>query len=303
MNPVIIKFWGVRGSIPTPGPRTLRYGGNTACVEITFPDTPRFIIDAGSGIRELGKELLSIQQPVEAYIFLSHFHWDHIQGLPFFKPAFEPGNKFIIFGCDEPNVPLDQIISIQMNPIYFPVAIEDMRSEIEFRTIAEENFNLNGVNVQTKYLNHPGYTLGFRFQYDHKSIVYLSDNEPFLQNQIVHRLPKHREESLESRFETFVEDKEKELIEFLANADVLIHDAQYFPDEYKKRIRWGHSPYTYAVDLAVKGKVKELILFHHDPDHDDETVDKIEQLSQERLRQADYPIKCSAAREGMEIEI
>ena len=303
MAPTRIKFWGVRGSIPTPGPQTIRYGGNTSCVEIQFPDIPRFIVDAGSGIRELGKELLQAVDPVKAYIFLSHFHWDHIQGLPFFKPAFKPGNHFILYGCDEPDVDLTKIISMQMNPIYFPVAVEDMGAKVEFRTVMEEAFDVEGVTVQTQFMNHPGYTFGFRFTYNDKTIVYISDNEPYIQPKDEIEEEPSFAGTLEDRFERFVDDKEARLVEFVSNADILIHDTQYFPDEYEQRITWGHSPYTYTVDIAVKGKVKQLILFHHDPDHDDETVDKLTELSRDRLKKHSYHIPCHAAQEGAVIEL
>lgn len=301
MAHIKIKFWGVRGSIPTPGPRTTRYGGNTSCVEINFPNNPRFILDAGSGIRELGKEILRATEPVTSYIFLSHFHWDHIQGLPFFKPAFKPGNHFIIYGCDEPDVDLTKIISMQMNPIYFPVAVEDMRAKVEFRTAKEGTFQVEGVTVQSQFMNHPGYTLGYRFSYKDKSVIYISDNEPF--RQLIEEKTSNAESSLRDRFENFVDNKEDQLIEFISEADVLIHDTQYFPHEYEERITWGHSPYTYTVDIAVKARVKKLVLFHHDPDHDDDTVDKMAELSRERLKSYNYSIPCIPAREGDVIEI
>jgi len=301
MAPIKIKFWGVRGSIPTPGPRTTRYGGNTSCVEINFPNNPRFILDAGSGIRELGKELLKATEPVTSYIFLSHFHWDHIQGLPFFKPAFKPGNHFIIYGCDEPDVDLTKIISMQMNPIYFPVAVEDMRAKVEFRTAKEGTFQVEGVTVQSQFMNHPGYTLGYRFNFDGKSVIYISDNEPF--RQLIEGKASDQDSSLRDRFENFVDNKEDQLISFISEADVLIHDTQYFPHEYEERITWGHSPYTYTVDIAVKARVKKLVLFHHDPDHDDKTVDKMAELSRERLESYNYSIPCIPAREGETIEL
>lgn len=302
MAPIQIKFWGVRGSIPTPGPRTLRYGGNTSCVEIRFPDQPLFIVDAGSGIREFGKELLASDTPVKGNIFLSHFHWDHIQGLPFFKPAFKPGNHFVIYGCDEPDVDLSHIISMQMNPIYFPVAVEDMNARVEFRTIQSDQFDVDGVKVQTHFLNHPGYTLGYRFTWQGTSIVYISDNEPFT-NPFAEKRDGGESESLEARFERFVDDKEASLVRFISGADLLIHDSQYFPDEYLQRITWGHSPYTYTVDLAVKARVKQLVLFHHDPEHDDATVEQMAALSRERLAANDYPIPCIPAQEGAVIEL
>ncbi len=273
-------------------------------MEILFPGIPRFILDAGSGIRELGKELMQSSEPVKAYIFLSHFHWDHIQGLPFFRPAFKPGNHFIIYGCDEPSVDLTKIISMQMDAIYFPVAVEDMRAKIEFRTILEGRYEVEGITVETKFMNHPGYTFGFRFTYQGKSIVYICDNEPFFQK--IHAPENGRQGylgTLEDRFENFVDDKEESLIRFIANSDVFIHDTQYLPEEYEEKVTWGHSPYTYTVDLAVKGRVKHLILFHHDPDHDDETVARIGELSRQRLRDYDYAIRCDPAQEGAVIEL
>lgn len=298
-----IKFWGVRGSIPSPGPSTVYYGGNTPCVEIKFPGKPRFILDAGSGIRELGKQILQTPEPVIAYIFISHFHWDHIQGLPFFKPAFRKENHFVIYGCDEPNANLSEIISMQMNPTYFPLAIDDMRANVEFRTIQEETFDVEGVEVKTKFLNHPGYALGYRFTYQGKSIVYISDNEPF-----THPLKKQSSnskstDSVTSRFEKFVEDMSDDLVNFISQSDILIHDTQYFPEEYKEKRTWGHSPLDYTVDIAGRAKIKRLILFHHDPDHDDETINRMVRQSRKLLKRHNNGIICEAAREGVVVEL
>ncbi len=298
-----IKFWGVRGSIPSPGPKTVYYGGNTPCVEIQFPGKPRFILDAGSGIRELGKELLKSSEPVRAYIFISHFHWDHIQGLPFFKPAFKPNNQFIIYGCDEPNVDLSQIISMQMNPTYFPLAIEDMQANMEFCTIQEKTFQVEGVEVRTKFLNHPGYALGYRFTFDGKSIVYISDNEPFDHPLHSDGMNQKTSESIATRFEKFVEDMSGELVQFIDHADILIHDTQYFPDEYEEKRTWGHSPLDYTVDIASRAKIKRLILFHHDPDHDDETINAMVRQGRELLKRNSNGIICEAAREGASIKL
>jgi phosphoribosyl 1,2-cyclic phosphodiesterase len=294
MDPIKVKFWGVRGSIPTPGPNTIRYGGNTSCVELQFPGKPIFIVDAGSGIRELGKSLLK-QSPLKGHIFLSHFHWDHIQGLPFFKPCFAKDNQFVIYACDDPMIELNRIIEMQMNPIYFPVTVEDMAADIRFQTINQDAFEVEGVQIKTKFLNHPGYTLGYRFSFEGKSITYISDNEPYSKPSTINI----DANDLESIFESFSDNKEEEsLIEFIKESDILIHDSQYFPEEYKFRQSWGHSPYTYAVDLAVQGKVKQLILFHHDPDHNDAAIDKMVELSRNRLLIHNYRIPCKAAQEG-----
>lgn len=299
-----IKFWGVRGSIPTPGKSTLKYGGNTSCVEIRFANGTHFIMDAGSGIRELGKYLLRGKHPISAFIFISHFHWDHIQGLPFFHPAYNPDNNFTIIGSDDAVIKLDQIISFQMDPTYFPVTIEDMQAKINFKSIKEQKFEVQGVKIETIYLNHPGYALGYRMNYNDKSLIYISDNEPYNYHEISRvKIRKKESKSLEDIFDSFIENKDERLIKFCKNADVLIHDTQFLPDEYLDKVNWGHSPYNYTVDLAIKSKVRRLILFHHDPDHNDKTIDSIENLSKQQLKKAEISTICLAAKEGMVLEI
>ncbi len=303
MQPIRLKFWGVRGSIPTPGKGTLHYGGNTSCVELNFPGKPLFILDGGSGIRELGKELLKSPEPVKGYIFISHFHWDHIQGLPFFKPAFKPGNHFTFFGCDEPHLQLKDLFSLQMKPSFFPLAIEDMLATIEFKPILQTELEVEGVVIKTIFLNHPGYALGYRFEFAGKSLVYISDNEPFVENHSPITAEQQATDSIEDRFESYVENKEENLVSFLKDCDLLIHDTQFLPEEYQEKITWGHSPYHYTVDLAVKSGAKKLVLFHHDPDHDDRTIELILELSRRRLEEKGCNIPCIAAREGETLEI
>jgi ribonuclease BN (tRNA processing enzyme) len=190
-----------------------------------------------------------------------------------------------------------------MNPTYFPLAIEDMQASVEFRAIQEETFDVEGVEVKTKFLNHPGYALGYRFTYNDKSIVYISDNEPF--THPIKKGSSHRKksESIISRFEKFVEDQTDDLIQFIDQTDILIHDTQYMPEEYEEKRTWGHSPFDYTVDIARRAKIKKLILFHHDPDHNDDTINIILEESRKLLKKNNGNIACEAAREGRTIEL
>ncbi len=305
MKSFTIKFWGVRGSIPTPGASTLFYGGNTSCVEVRFKNNLFFILDAGTGIRELGKYLQQKKEKIDTYIFISHFHWDHIQGLPFFRPAYEPQNSITIVGSDDAAAKLAQIISLQMDPTYFPITIEDMQAHISFKSVKEEKFSIKGVNIQTIYLNHPGYALGYRFTYQNCSLVYISDNEPFHSSAKFSAVSEKDAgvRAVEQVFDNFYEDKTSKLIDFCKKADLLIHDAQYFPEEYDLHQTWGHSPYSYPVDLALKSQVKYLVLFHHDPDHNDKTIKQMVQKAKKIIKTAGISMKCEAAREGLSIDV
>lgn len=288
-----VKFWGVRGSIPTPGPATVRYGGNTACVEVNLDDGSLIIFDAGSGLRVLGIELLKRGlKSIEAVIFLSHTHWDHIQGFPFFAPAFMPGNKFIICGGEEPDHPLDQIITDQMKSAYFPVALSDLPSKIGFKRLYEGKFKIFNAKITTLMLNHPGIALGYRVDYAGKSLVYISDNEPY---------PIEPTDDPAFADVHYKGNNNLRVAEFSHHTDLLIHDCQYTPEEYAKKTGWGHSPYDYVAEIAWKAKAKRLAIFHHDPAHDDETVDRIVQEVKTLLKKKNAPTECFGAQEGLEL--
>jgi phosphoribosyl 1,2-cyclic phosphodiesterase len=287
-----LKFWGVRGSIPTPGPETIRYGGNTSCSELRH-NGKLFILDAGSGLRVLGNELLKSGIPVTASIFISHMHWDHIQGIPFFTPAFIPNNIFTFYGSEPAGKDLFTIIADQMDPTYFPIEMKQMGSTMNFKSLFEGKYEIEGIEVETIYVNHPGNALGYKFHLNNKTLVYISDNEPF---------PKIDENDKSNQI-MLGEDSNQKLINFISNVDVLVHDAQYTQDEYEKKVTWGHSPVEYTVDIAMKAGVKKLVLFHHDPLHNDDMIDHMLNLARNHAQNNGSSMEILAASEGLTIEI
>jgi phosphoribosyl 1,2-cyclic phosphodiesterase len=271
-----IKFWGVRGSTPTPQAENLRYGGNTSCVEVRFGDRI-YIFDCGTGFRVLGHQLEAefAGRPFAAHVFVSHFHWDHIQGIPFFRPLYASDESRFMFHCSSRARSLKQVMAEQMAPPYFPVDIGQMRArrdfyEIESGTVAVED----GVKLQTAWLNHPQGCMGFRLETKDGVFVYATDNEPG------------------------DPDFDKAVRKLAEGADVLIYDAQYLPEEYAAHRRgWGHSHWREAINVVMQSGAKELVLFHHDPDHTDAVIDKVVQEARNF-----YP-KVRAASEGLEITL
>ena len=271
-----VKFWGVRGSTPTPQAENLRYGGNTSCVEVRLGDQI-FIFDCGTGFRVLGQQLEREfgERPFTAHVFVSHFHWDHIQGMPFFRPLYDsPGSQFI-FHSSGRRRNLEQVMAEQMAAPYFPVDLDHMKAKRSFYNIENGCLPMeDGVKIKTAYLNHPQGCLGFRLETKEGVLVYATDNEPG-----------------DEKFDKAV----RKLAE---GADILIYDAQYLPEEYEARRRgWGHSHWREAVNVVMESGAKELILYHHDPEHTDAIVDKVVENARSY-----YP-KVRAAAEGMEIQI
>jgi phosphoribosyl 1,2-cyclic phosphodiesterase len=259
--PYRLTFWGTRGSIPTPGPQTNRYGGNTACLSITGPANRLVILDAGSGLRPLGHELMSRRgSTITADILLSHTHWDHIQGLPFFKPLSASGNRFCVYGAAQGGVPLQEILRRQMDPMVFPIPLAAMAAKIDVQDIVEGGLSLADFEVQVFRLRHPGTTLGYRLQPARggREVAYVTDNE-LGPGGTYPVSPDWRER----------------LVQFLAGADTLIHDAMYSDQFIHQRAGWGHSTPRQAVELAAQAECARLILFHHEPENDDAMMDQL----------------------------
>jgi phosphoribosyl 1,2-cyclic phosphodiesterase len=269
-----IKFWGVRGSTPAPQPENMRYGGNTSCVEVRLGDD-LYIFDCGTGFRVLGQALRREfdGRPVSAHIFVSHFHWDHIQGIPFFGPLYDSRENRFQFHCSSRTRNLKRVLEEQMAAPYFPVGLTEMQSQQNFYDLGEGRIQLGDVTLQTMWLNHPQGCMGFRLETKEGVMVYATDNEPG-----------------DALFD-------KNVRKLAAGADVLIYDAQYLPDEYEGKRGWGHSHWREAINVVTESGAKELVLFHHDPDHDDECIDQVVKEAR------DYYPRLRAAAEGMQIEV
>ncbi|MGF1459899.1 MAG: MBL fold metallo-hydrolase [Leptolyngbyaceae cyanobacterium] len=276
-NQFLIRFWGVRGSIACPGSHTVRYGGNTSCIEMRVGGN-LLIFDGGTGLRELGLKLLS-EMPMDATMFFTHSHWDHIQGFPFFVPAFVPGNKINIYGAIAPNgSTIEQRLNDQMLHPNFPVPLQIMGAEMKFCDIdVGEAVEIGDVKVQNTLLNHPGEAVGYRVNWQGKTAAYVTDTEHF-------------------------PDRLDENVLWLAkDADVMIYDATYTDNEYhsekSSKVGWGHSTWQEAVKVAKAANVKQLVIFHHDPLHNDDFMDEVAQDTAEQFPNS------VVAKEGMVIDL
>ncbi len=296
-----LKFWGTRGSIPTPGKHTVKYGGNTPCVELRLENNDLIILDAGTGIRNLGEKLIEIGDSINAYILISHPHWDHIQGFPFFKPAFISGNQLTIVSCESENLTISKMIADQMNKIYFPILLNELKATIHFKPVVEEKFKVFDAEVETIFLNHPAFALGYKIKQNGFAIVYISDNEPF--DRYVAQTIKNVEQRIIDKFLESSKDPNQRLFEFVQGADILIYDTTYTPEEYIDRVGWGHSHYLFTLQMAYEGNVKHLILFHYDPSHSDEKIDEIYEKCIREIKIRKYKFHCTAAYEGLELHL
>ena len=287
---MLIKFWGTRGSIAKPGPGTVRYGGNTSCVEIRSDSGTLVVLDCGTGGHGLGQELSArADRAAEGHMLISHTHWDHIQGIPFFAPLFVTGNSWEISGPKDLSQSLRAALAGQMEHTYFPVTLDQFAATIRYHDLVEGSFLIGDIRVTTRYLNHPALTLGYRLETDGASVVYCCDHEPHSAAMAPGTLP--------------IIGLDRRYADFITGADLVIHDAQYTASEYAARIGWGHSPVEYAVRVCREAGVKRLALTHHDPLRDDAAVDLIIDDVRLRLRDEGSSLEAMAAAEGLTLEL
>ena len=293
MVDLFVKFWGVRGSIPTPGQGTRRYGGNTSCVEIRLGDTI-LVCDAGTGIRELGVDLVRRGAPqLDLHLLFSHTHWDHIQGFPFFQPAYDPNTELNIWDLADAGGRVHNLLSGQMIEDYFPVTFAQLGAAIVPRGLQREAQEIGGVIVRHLAQPHPGGSAAFSFEVGDKKVVYCTDSE-------LDTLLPDRDHSIANPDELRV--LPSEFIEFVRGADLLIGDGQYTDDAYTRHLGWGHPRANTMVDLALQGEVRQLAVFHHDPMETDPQLEVKLAAASARAADANSPLAVFGAREGLELK-
>lgn len=295
-----LRFWGVRGSIPTPGPGTVEYGGNTSCVELRA-DGQIIILDAGTGLRALGSKLLSefSDRPLHLTLLLSHTHWDHIQGLPYFAPLYQSNCHLRIIGYEGAPSGLETVLSSQMKSPFFPVGLKDVPSNLQIDELSEPHFEVGDVTIDTWVANHPGDCVGYRLKTRSGTLAFFPDNEPPQRQQRAC----NGNDSNKPRSTQDAAKEEARMVEFVKGVDVLIMDAQYTAEEYTQHVGWGHGCVDDVVRMAMSAGVGRLFLFHHDPDHDDETMKKLEAHARRLVADADGQLQVEAAREGLQVPI
>jgi phosphoribosyl 1,2-cyclic phosphodiesterase len=293
-----IKFYGVRGSIPSPGPRTIRYGGNTTCIRIEADSGEIIVLDAGTGIHSLAQELLK-QLPVKCSVFITHTHWDHIQGLPFFVPFFIPKNEINIYGAFDPvsGREIKDVLSRQMEYCYFPVREAELRADISYTTLRErQTIEIGSAKVTNILMNHPVLNFGYKIECGGKSVFFTGDNEPLYNIY-------GPEDDYYAMYEDLIAEKNSALMDFIRGTDIIIADSAYTAQEYPSKKGWGHGTFDSCISMAKEAKAEKLFLTHHEPLRSDEQLDVIfARLREQYSSDSDMP-EITLAREGLEITL
>jgi phosphoribosyl 1,2-cyclic phosphodiesterase len=295
-----LTFWGVRGSIPTPGPTTVRYGGNTSCIEVRA-EGQIIILDGGTGLRPLGRQLITEfdNSPMELTLLLTHTHWDHIQGLPFFPPVYKEQNRLRILGYEGARHGLANILTNQMESPFFPIGLKEVPANVKIEELKEMSFDIGPVQVEACMANHPGVCVGYRLSTSGGSIAFFPDNEPHFGH--CHD-PQFRGSGDTTKLE-YARNEDRKIAEFVKGVDVLIMDSQYDLEEYKQHRGWGHGCIDDVVKFALKSDVKRLFLFHHDPEHDDAKIDSMVAYARNLVASEKGSLKVEAAREGATVDL
>ncbi|OHB74344.1 MAG: hypothetical protein A2Z34_00410 [Planctomycetes bacterium RBG_16_59_8] len=275
-----VKFWGVRGSIPCPGTRTAGFGGNTSCVQV-LDGKNIIILDAGTGIRELGLELVARDEPLVVHMLISHTHWDHIQGFPFFLPIFNKRNRIYIYGPRALRRSIKDVLLWQMQYSYFPILGAELAAGFHFRDVENETFAIGNLTVSTHVMNHPIKVIAYRVADGGKSVLYTGDNEPYNEQQL----------------RKFGKGGLRKLDRFVKGTDLLIADAQYTDAEYEYKKGWGHSTISQAINLAAANDVRKLAFFHHEPTHGDADLRWLEKAAVRYAAERSRRLKVFMARE------
>jgi CheY-like chemotaxis protein/phosphoribosyl 1,2-cyclic phosphodiesterase len=277
-----VQYWGVHGTLPTPGEAYVRYGGNTPCVSVDIGGEPLTIFDCGSGMKRLSDWVMKTRASrFSARIFISHTHWDHINTIPFFAPLYVRGSQIDMFGPHQGDLTIERAIGAQMEGVYFPVTVREFGARVVYRDLREQTLEFGEIRVDTMLLSHPGYCLGYRLSYRGRSLCYITDNELYPPEH-VRRNPRYFDQ----------------LAAFVAGTDLLITDTTYRDQEYPSKIDWGHSSVSQVAELAAAAQVKRLHLFHHDPDQTDEDIDlKLDEMRAALGRQRSS-VECAAPAEG-----
>ncbi len=301
---MIVKFWGVRGSYPVPGVSTNKYGGNTPCVEVRLNDGTHIILDAGTGIRELGQALLHNgfgHGEGATHLLVTHTHWDHIQGLPHFAPAFVPGNRLSIYSRRQVGYQLRDIFAFQYRPDYSSVSFSDFKATLNFVEVVEDSeFKIGTATIRTVKLNHPSVAIGYRIDADGGSFAYVTDTAPFddllIGNEFIPTPPT----AINPEDERKMGLLQERLLKFLADVHVMVYDTFFRMEDYKRNPHWGHSTVEHGMDLCLQANVSQLVLFHHAPSNTDDVMDRVETHYREKSKPLGIDVR--AAMEGLEIK-